>query len=36
MLGTKRRSFGNIVGHAKGVGDLSSLSAWTQSSSTRA
>ena len=23
MLGTKRRSFGNIVGHAKGVGDLS-------------
>jgi L-lactate dehydrogenase (cytochrome) len=29
MLGTKRRSFGNIVGHAKGVGDLSSLSAWT-------
>jgi L-lactate dehydrogenase (cytochrome) len=30
MLGTSRRSFGNIVGHAKGVGDLSSLSAWTQ------
>lgn len=29
MLGTKRRSFGNIVGHAKGAGDLSSLSAWT-------
>ena len=29
MLGTQRRSFGNIVGHAKGVGDLSSLSAWT-------
>src|SRR5690349_6069570 len=29
MLGTPRRSFGNIVGHAKGVGDLSSLSAWT-------
>jgi L-lactate dehydrogenase (cytochrome) len=29
MLGTKRRSFGNIVGHAKGVGDLSSLGAWT-------
>ena len=25
MLGTKRRSFGNIVGHAKGVGDLASL-----------
>jgi L-lactate dehydrogenase (cytochrome) len=29
MLGTSRRSFGNIVGHAKGVGDLSSLSTWT-------
>lgn len=29
MLGTKRRSFGNIVGHVKGVGDLSSLASWT-------
>ena len=29
MLKTKRRSFGNIVGHAKGVGDMSSLSSWT-------
>jgi len=29
MLGTKHRSFGNIVGHATGVGDLSSLSSWT-------
>lgn len=29
MLNTGRRSFGNIVGHAKGVGDLSSLSSWT-------
>ena len=29
MLGPKRRSFGNIVGHAKGVTDPSSLSAWT-------
>lgn len=29
MLGTSRRTFRNIVGHAKGVGDLSSLSAWT-------
>ena len=29
MLGTKRRSFGNIVGHAKGVTDPSSLSTWT-------
>ena len=30
MLGTKRHSFGNIVGHAKGVDDLSSLTAWTE------
>jgi L-lactate dehydrogenase (cytochrome) len=29
MLGTQRRSFGNIVGHAKGVSNLSSLSSWT-------
>ena len=29
MLGTQRRTFGNIVGHAKSVTDLSSLSAWT-------
>lgn len=29
MLGTKRRSFGNIVGHAKNVSDLSSLGSWT-------
>jgi len=29
MLGTKRHTFGNIVGHAKGVTDLSSLSSWT-------
>jgi L-lactate dehydrogenase (cytochrome) len=29
MLQTKRRSFGNIVGHAKNVADLSSLSVWT-------
>ncbi|MEL6607461.1 MAG: alpha-hydroxy acid oxidase [Pseudomonadota bacterium] len=29
MLGTKRRFFGNIVGHAKGVKDASSLSSWT-------
>lgn len=29
MLGTKRRFFGNIVGHAKGVTDPSSLSSWT-------
>jgi len=29
MLGTKRRTFGNIAGHAKDVTDLSSLSHWT-------
>ncbi|MCU6498598.1 alpha-hydroxy-acid oxidizing protein [Rugamonas sp. A1-17] len=29
MLGTPRRSFGNIVGHASSVSDMSSLSAWT-------
>ena len=31
MLGTRRRSFGNIVGHAKGVNDMSLLSEWTSS-----
>jgi L-lactate dehydrogenase (cytochrome) len=29
MLGTKRRTFRNIVGHAKGVSDMTALSAWT-------
>jgi L-lactate dehydrogenase (cytochrome) len=29
MLGTKRRFFGNIVGHAKGVSDPGSLADWT-------
>jgi L-lactate dehydrogenase (cytochrome) len=29
MLRTKRRFFGNIVGHAEGVSDPSSLSSWT-------
>ncbi len=29
MLGTPRREFGNIVGHVSGVGNMSSLSAWT-------
>ncbi len=29
MLGTRRHGFGNIVGHVKGVEDMSSLSAWT-------
>lgn len=29
MLGTPRRTFRNIVGHVKGVGDLESLTSWT-------
>jgi L-lactate dehydrogenase (cytochrome) len=29
MLGTKRRQFGNIVGHVKGVENMASLGAWT-------
>ena len=29
MMGTKRRQFGNIVGHVKGVKDVSSLADWT-------
>ncbi|ANT61702.1 alpha-hydroxy-acid oxidizing enzyme [Salipiger sp. CCB-MM3] len=32
MLQTKRRFFGNIVGHAKGVTDPSSLTTWTAQS----
>jgi L-lactate dehydrogenase (cytochrome) len=31
MLGTKRRQFGNIVGHVKGVENMASLSDWTNS-----
>jgi L-lactate dehydrogenase (cytochrome) len=31
MLGTKRRTFRNVVGHAKTAGDLSSLSEWSAS-----
>ena len=31
MLQTKRRQFGNIVGHVEGVDDMSSLSDWTSS-----
>jgi L-lactate dehydrogenase (cytochrome) len=31
MLGTKRRQFGNIVGHVTGVADMSSLANWTAS-----
>jgi L-lactate dehydrogenase (cytochrome) len=30
MLGTKNRTFGNIVGHAKGVTDMGTLAEWTQ------
>ncbi len=29
MLGTSRRQFGNIVGHVEGIGDITSLSAWS-------
>jgi len=29
MLGTRRRQFGNIVGHVDGISDMSSLSAWS-------
>jgi L-lactate dehydrogenase (cytochrome) len=31
MLGTKRHTFRNVVGHAETAGDLSSLSAWSAS-----
>jgi L-lactate dehydrogenase (cytochrome)/glycolate oxidase len=29
MLGTRRRTFGNLVGHVKEVSDMDSLAAWT-------
>jgi L-lactate dehydrogenase (cytochrome) len=29
MLGTRRRGFGNVLGHVQGVTDMGSLSAWT-------
>ena len=29
MAGTRRHTFGNLVGHVKGVSDMSSLAAWT-------
>jgi L-lactate dehydrogenase (cytochrome) len=29
MLGTRRRQFGNIFGHVKGVADMGSLAEWT-------
>ena len=31
MLGTRRHQFGNIVGHVKGVEDMTSLADWTAS-----
>ncbi|MES2990651.1 MAG: alpha-hydroxy acid oxidase, partial [Pseudomonadota bacterium] len=30
MAKTKRHGFGNLIGHAKGVSDMSSLSTWTR------
>jgi L-lactate dehydrogenase (cytochrome) len=30
MARTKRHGFGNLIGHAKGVSDMTSLSAWTR------
>ena len=30
MARTKRHGFGNLIGHAKGVSDMSSLSTWTR------
>ncbi len=30
MAGTREHSFGNLIGHAKGVSDMSSLGAWTR------
>jgi len=30
MAATHRHGFGNLIGHAKGVSDMSSLSAWTR------
>jgi len=30
MAGTRRHTFGNLVGHAKGVSDMSSLASWTK------
>jgi len=29
MLSTRRRTFGNIIGHVQGVGDMSSLADWS-------
>ncbi len=30
MAGTRRHGFGNLIGHAKGVSDMTSLGAWTR------
>ena len=30
MLGTRRRQFGNIVGHVQGIADMTSLAEWTK------
>ncbi|MEO5732780.1 MAG: alpha-hydroxy acid oxidase [Rubrivivax sp.] len=30
MAGTRRHGFGNLMGHAKGVSDMTSLGAWTR------
>jgi L-lactate dehydrogenase (cytochrome) len=30
MAGTKRHGFGNLIGHAKGVSDMTSLGTWTR------
>ena len=30
MAGTRRHGFGNLIGHAKGVSDMTSLSTWTK------
>ena len=30
MAATRRHGFGNLIGHARGVSDMSSLSAWTK------
>ncbi|MDB5868170.1 MAG: hypothetical protein JWP96_502 [Polaromonas sp.] len=30
MAGTRRHGFGNLIGHAKGVSDMTSLSSWTK------
>ncbi|MCX7064298.1 MAG: alpha-hydroxy acid oxidase [Proteobacteria bacterium] len=29
MLGTRRRGFGNVIGHVAGIGDMTSLSTWS-------